>query len=141
MVGEMSVVALAAFALASPAVGIPVGGALDTNQYSISISGFVPVVCRATMETTMVVPTSGEVRLGALNEFCNNAGGYDVYADYSPSLAQGALIVDGHAVNLSRSGTTRITQTNRAGIAVRDLSLSLPKGATGGSVSFRIVPR
>ena len=132
------VVAMAA--LSAPAMGSMPHVGIDSGQFTIGISGYVPVICRASVEQTMVAPHEGEVSLGALREFCNSPNGYAIHADYSESLAHAKIIVDGHKVPLNKSGTTEISKSNRAGIATRELELDLPKGVEGGSVSFRIVP-
>jgi hypothetical protein len=83
--------------------------------------------------------SSDSVDLGGLNEFCNSPNGYEVYVDYSPSLAAAALIVDGQKIPLSRDGSTRISKSNRAGIASRKIALDLSKArSAAGSLSFRI---
>jgi hypothetical protein len=132
--------AAAAATLSMPATGAMPNVGVDSGQFTIGISGYVPVVCRASVEQTMVSPHEGEVSLGALREFCNSPNGYAIHADYSDSLAKAAIIVDGRKVHLGKSGTTEISKSNRAGIATRALELDLPKGVQGGSVSFRIVP-
>jgi hypothetical protein len=131
---------VAAFAVASSAAQaadphVSVGSA----QYTIGISGFVPVVCRATVDAAMVPAQGGQVSLGSLNEFCNNPNGYEVYADYSANMAKASLLVDGQKVPLGKDGTTRVTKSNRAGIAAHAVSLDLPKGVEPGTISFRIV--
>jgi len=131
---------VAAFAVASSAAQaadphVSVGSA----QYTIGISGFVPVVCRATVDAAMVPAQGGQVSLGSLNEFCNNPNGYEVYADYSANMAKASLLVDGQKVPLGKDGTTRVTKSNRAGIAAHAVSLDLPKDVEPGTISFRIV--
>jgi len=127
-------------ALSAPAMSAMPHVGVDSGQFTIGISGYVPVICRASVEQTMVSPHEGEVSLGQLREFCNSPNGYAIHADYSPSLAHAKILVDGRPVPLGKSGTTEISKSSRAGIATRDLDLDLPKGVQGGSVSFRIVP-
>lgn len=130
----------AACALVTPAAqAVDPHVAVSSAQYTIGISGFVPVVCRATVDAAMVPAQGGQVSLGSLNEFCNSPNGYEVYADYSADLAKASLLVDGQKVQLAKSGTTRVTKSNRAGIAVHAVSLDLPKDVVPGSISFRIV--
>lgn len=137
---KVCVALAAAFALATPAAqAVDPHVAVNSAQYSIGISGFVPVVCRATVDAAMVPAQGGEVSLGSLNEFCNSPNGYEVYADYSADMAKASLLVDGQKVPLGKSGTTRVTKSNRAGIAVHAVSLDLPKNVEPGSISFRIV--
>lgn len=134
----LGLVAMAAFS--APAIGSVPNVAIDSGQFAIGISGYVPVICRTSVEANMVSPREGQVSLGTLNEFCNSPNGYAIHADYSASLAKANIIVDGHKVPLGKDGTTEIVKSNRAAIANRDLQLDLPKGVTGGTLSFRIVP-
>lgn len=127
-------------ALAAPAAAFDHNVALASSRYTIGISGFVPVICRASVTATSVTPAAGTVQLGSLNEFCNSPRGYRVHADYSPSLAQAKILVDGVPVPLHKDGTSVISRSNRAAIANHTLALDLPKGVTGGSISIRIEP-
>ncbi|MGN6819296.1 MAG: hypothetical protein ACTHJR_11570 [Sphingomonas sp.] len=137
---KVCVALAAAFALATPAAqAVDPHVAVSSAQYTIGISGFVPVVCRATVDAAMVPAQGGQVSLGSLNEFCNNPNGYAVYADYSPDMAKASLLVDGKKVPLGKTGSTQVSKSNRAGIAAHAVSLDLPKDVTAGSISFRIV--
>lgn len=129
----------ASVAAAFPAYGTSSNVAVGSGQYSIGISGIVPVICRASVDATVVAPSAGEVSLGALKEFCNSPGGYEVYADYSPAFAGASLVVDGTRLPLSPSGTTRVSSSSNAAINSRNLALDLPAGVNGGNISFRIV--
>lgn len=115
---------------AAPEVGL-------SGSYTINIRGFVPVICRANLQASSVAATGGAQQLGSLNEFCNNASGYRVVADYSPSLAGGSLLVDGRAISLTGEGSVVVSQTDHAGIASRQVALDVPAG-TDGSISFRV---
>ena len=108
------------------------------NSYTIGITGFVPVVCRASFDANLVPVTGSEVELGELNEFCNSPTGYQVFVDSSPELAGATLKVDGHAVTLSAEGPTLLVSSAAPGMTARDLALS--GSGAGGSLSFRIVP-
>lgn len=135
---SVALVAALAFATSAAQAADP-HVAVGSAQYSIGISGFVPVVCHATVDAAMVPAQSGQVSLGLLNEFCNSPNGYEVYADYSPNMAKASLLVDGKKVQLGKTGTTQVTKSNRAGIAAHAVALDLPKGVEPGSISFRIV--
>jgi hypothetical protein len=139
MVKHLALATAAVAALSAPALALSPHSAASSDQYSISISGTVPVICHATLDATIVAPVNGAVRVGSLREFCNSPNGYEVYADFSPSLAKAKLRVDGKTVNLSSGGTARVSRSNTAGIERREISLDLPKGVENGSVSFRIV--
>ena len=119
---------------------MPPAISLTASQFTIDIVGFVPVICRASVDATVVSPTPGTVQLGQLKEFCNSPNGYRVHADYSPALAQAKLVVGGRQVPLRKAGTSVVTQSNRAGITNQPIALDLPKGVNGGSISFRIEP-
>ena len=112
-----------------------------SGQMSLDIVAKVPVICRAQMTGAPVAATGSTYRLGALSEFCNNAAGYRVIAEYSPSLASARLLVDGKPVQLNKSGSAVISQSSRAAIASRDVTLELAKGGSpDGQISFRIEP-
>jgi hypothetical protein len=99
------------------------------------ISGTVAVSCRVSVEGQL----SGSAQ-ATLREFCNNGAGYRVYADHSADLADASLTVAGRTIKLSDQGSTLISESPSAAIATHALSLSVPAGVQGGSLSFRIVP-
>lgn len=111
----------------------------ETSGYTMTIHGYMPVICRAETDIAAIPTRSGEVSLGTLEEYCNNPNGFEVYADYSPALAKASLSVDGRKIMLDASGTTRIDKSNRAAIVTRNLSLVLPEGVQPGTIAFRIV--
>jgi hypothetical protein len=134
--------ALAAMAAAvgSSAVGVDTGVALGSGSTRIAIKGLVPVICHASVTASLVPARPGSVSLGELKEFCNSAHGYRVHADYSASLANARLIIDGTEVELLQSGTTVISQSDRPGIDSHTVAVSLPEGVDGGALSFRVEP-
>ena len=132
--------AVAVLALTAPATGALQGVTTDSGDIRIGISGYVPVICRTSLEAQTVTPVDGRAALGALREFCNNPNGYAIQADYSPALAGGALIVDGVSIPLEESGTVEITRSSQAGIAKRSVELELPENVEAGALSFRIQP-
>jgi hypothetical protein len=103
-------------------------------SFTLELVGHVPTICYADVQLNLAGP-------GALNEFCNDANGYEVYAEPSPELAGATLVVDGVEVPLSADGPTRVSRSDRADIATRSLELRLPDGrsAPNGSLSFRVV--
>lgn len=109
------------------------------SSYTVELRGFVPVICHAEVNAAQVAATSGQTPLGQLSEFCNNPNGYEVWVDYSPSLAADALLVDGKKVQLSASGSTRIDRSNRAAIDSKSLALDAPTGGVSGNISIRMV--
>ena len=136
------VAAIAAIcATALPASGFAPSVDVGSAQFSIGIVGYVPVICRAKVDASAVVPVAGTTSLGLLKEFCNSPSGYRVVADYSPQLAQAKLIVDGVPVALTAEGSTVVSQSDSAAIADHMLALELPQDGQTGTISFRIEPR
>ena len=135
----VAVAALCASALPAGAFApsVEVGGA----QFTISLVGYVPVICRANVDATSVAPVAGTTSLGMLKEFCNSPRGYQVVADYSPQLANAKLLVDGIEVPLSDAGSTVVSQSDSAKIADHSLALEMPQDGQTGNISFRIEPR
>ncbi len=133
-------VTLSLFALSAPAVGALPGVDAGSGDVRIGISGFVPVICRTSVEGGEFTVRDGRVSLGSMREFCNNPRGYAIHADFSSNLAQGALVVDGRRVPLDETGSVEIVKSDRAAITSRPIDLELPEGAQSGSISFRIQP-
>ncbi|MFM2301400.1 MAG: hypothetical protein RLZZ84_1136 [Pseudomonadota bacterium] len=123
---------------AVPAVAVTPGVAVGSSQYSIGVVGYVPVICRANVDATVVAPMQGMVQLGTLHEFCNSPNGYRIYAEYSASLANANILIDGKAVQLQPGGSTMISQSSSAAIDNHALALAVPEGVTDGTISFRI---
>src|SRR5258708_33357379 len=98
--------AIAASALATSAAWGAVPG--DQSSYTLQLTGYVAVACRAELSATQAPADAGQVSLGQMDEFCNNARGYEVWVDYSPSLAGDAIEVDGKSYALDASGSTPI---------------------------------
>ena len=128
-------------ATVAPASGFEPSVSVGGSKYTIAISGFVPVICRANVEASMIAPTAGTVSLGTLKEFCNSPAGYRVVADYSPSLANAKLLVDGQEVALDEAGSVTVSQSDQAAIINRAVELQLAQDDQTGSLSFRIEPR
>jgi hypothetical protein len=118
---RIALTALMASALASTAAAAPAG-------FELEMTGHVPTLCRA----------EARLDVGTLEEFCNHAGGYEVYAEASPELAGATLVVDGAELPLSASGPTLVSRSDHAAIASR--SLELRGAAPGGVLTVRIVP-
>ena len=128
--------ALASFlagAGAGAQAGEPAGG------LTMNIEGFVPVICRATVDASSATASDTRVDLGKLREFCNNPSGYQVWVDYPPELASATLIVDGQSVPLSASGTTLVSTSPTAAVAAHDLALDLPSTGVQATISVRVV--
>lgn len=125
---------------AAPVVGVDPGVALGSNSTRILISGYVPVICHTRVTADIAATQPGVTSLGELREFCNSPRGYRVHADYSASLANSRLIVDGTETPLPADRTIVVSQSDRAAIDSHELAIALPEGVDGGSLSFRIEP-
>jgi hypothetical protein len=135
VVGFLCATAMVTGVAAAAQPDVEAGG----STYSIDIVGYVPVICRASLDATVVPAAPGEAELGSLNEFCNSPSGYDVFVENSPELAGSVLYVDGQAVTLSAS-PTRISSSDQPAITSRNVRLA-NAGGSGGSLSFRIAAR
>lgn len=109
-----------------------------TSSYTLQISGFVPVICHAQLPETATPAQAGQVSLGQLSEFCNNGNGFEVWVDYSPSLAGDTLMVDGKQIKLTSAGSVRIDKSNRAAVDSKNVTLDA-QSAASGSLSLRVV--
>jgi hypothetical protein len=139
---KLGLVAAGLCATIAPASGFqPSVAAGGGAQYTIGVVGYVPVVCRAKLEATVIQPTAGVVPLGLLKEFCNSPSGYRVVADFSPALADAKLVVDGTRIDLGSGGSVVVSESDRAAITDRTVELEMPKDGQTGSLSFRIEPR
>lgn len=110
-----------------------------TSAYRIGVEGHVPVICRVSVDAAQV-SGAGTTSLGELKEFCNNAHGYKVVADYSPVLTGASLVVDGVEIPLNGSGSVIVSQSSTAAMANRKVELKLAGAAQPGSLTFRIQP-
>ncbi len=73
---------------------------------------------------------AGAYGLGALKEYCNAPGGYDVVVSYSPGTMHGAVIrLGGDSVTLNGSGTAVISHA--PGPRIQDRELVATPGAGG----------
>lgn len=133
-------VTLSLLALSAPAIGARPGVDAGSGDVQIGITGYVPVICRTSVEGGQFDVRDGRVSLGSMQEFCNNPRGYAVIADFSANLADGALVVGGRRVPLDASGSVEIVKSNRAAITSRPIELELPEDTQSGSISFRIQP-
>ena len=131
-----------AFLIATAMIGGPATAVPDapgSSSYSIGITGFVPVICRASVDTTVVRGASARNSLGNLNEFCNSPNGYQVFVEASPELAHATIVVDGNRVPLAANGPTLISSSNGPSIVSHQLVLHTPTGNANGSLSIRVV--
>jgi hypothetical protein len=136
---KKSLLALAgALAFGGPAFAAN-GPAAGQDTFSLDIQGFVPVICRANVSATQVPSEAGQVSIGQLSQFCNDPNGYQVWIDYSPSLADASVSIDGRQVSLSQAGSTLISTSNKPSVEQHDLGLNLHNPGVQGSISIRVV--
>lgn len=114
------------------------GDASPTASFTITIVGHVPVICRASLDVSVVPSQAGPTSLGELQEFCNNANGYQIFVDSSPELANATLVVGGREIVLSGNGSTLVSSSSGPAITSSDVVLEGANGASG-QLSFRIV--
>jgi hypothetical protein len=127
-------------ALAAAATFVGSATAAEPASFELRLRGYVPVICRASVEANTASIQRGVVDLGALNEFCNSANGYEVWMDYSPHLSGAILMVDGRAVRLAGAhGSVRISVSSHAAMQSRQLALHLRGQRPEGAISFRVV--
>lgn len=130
-----AVAASAALVALAPAANAQAGA----SQYRIGVEGYVPVICRVSVDAAQVTAT-GATSLGELKEFCNNAHGYQVVADYSPVLAGATLVVDGVEIPLNGNGSVTVSRSDKAAMINRQVELKLAGAAQPGNLTFRIQP-
>ncbi|MGE8140808.1 hypothetical protein ACQKOE_02420 [Novosphingobium sp. NPDC080210] len=117
------------------------GPSIQSGTYQITLRGFVPTICRVSVEPK-VTPAGGVlVDLGEMKEFCNSPNGYIVYADHTPNVTGAVLIIDGRSVVLSPHGSTMLLESRGPGNRTHKVSLDLRNHpAPKGYISFRIQP-
>jgi len=121
--------------LSSLAVGVWSAG---HSSYTLNITGTVPTVCYAEFTGTPAGDGEGSFDLGTLAEFCNSAGGYQVWLDTASGLT-GTVLVDGARIPLSPTGATLIHSSNRAARNSVHVYLDMPQTRID-KLSVRIVP-
>lgn len=90
------------------------------------ISGYVPVLCRVELATSVSVPDEdGIARLGVAKEFCNAARGYRVFVNHPAGLEGAAVISEGVRIPLSPTGETILTDSSHADIRQVELAVDL----------------
>ena len=78
---------VAAAMTGGPAVAASSGDSSNSVSYSIGITGYVPVICRAEFSSSVVPTNPGATALGHLQQFCNSPNGYQIFVDSSPERA------------------------------------------------------
>ncbi len=130
---------VAALAVFTPAfAGEP--DARTQSEFRIELSGRVPVLCRVSIDNTIVPNATGLVSLGKMTEFCNNPTGYRVVLVNPVINGPATLIVDGREIPLGAQELVLVSQS--AGAAVAEHRVELQRGEAGavGTLAFRIEP-
>ena len=105
------------------------------------MKGFVPIVCRVSIDNNVKVTGDSIIDLGQMNEFCNNANGYRIFVDHAADASGAALIIDGQRVELSAQGSTAIYQSSTAARGSHRISLDVTQHEGPiGELWFRIQP-
>lgn len=124
---------VAAASIMMMAVTLPAQASSGTNRASttVRIQGFVPVICRVQLSTTLSTPNEdGVASLGVADEFCNAPRGYRVVVQHAENLEGAALISDGQRIPLSASGETVLTNSNHPDL--RKVALAIDLGENAG---------
>jgi len=141
MVKGISALLLGAVMTTGMASAATAADATRGASQTLTITGFVPVACRASLSADIVSPgAGGDASLGTLTEFCNNPNGYQVLVDHSPELANATLIVDGVEIALSPQGSTVISSSAHAATTSHSVALRGAGENANGTLSVRIVP-
>lgn len=115
--------------------GIALSSGANANPfYSLGIRGEVPLICRAELTIEPADDVTGEVT-AKLDEFCNSASGYRVYA--TPSGPAVRVKVDGNYLVAEPDGRYLISSTRQPGAASRLLQLT---NASGETIRVTVVP-
>ena len=92
------------------------------NSHSLTLGGYVPLVCRADYKPAISFRPDGIVDLGSVQEFCNSGNGYQVIVEYTPTGAPGSLILNGDEIPLDQSGSTVVAEVNGPAILTRNIA-------------------
>ena len=106
---------------------------------TLTLRGFVPVICRANFQSAPSEGANGVEQLGSIDEFCNDGGGYRVVVDYDPGTDPGSLVVDGRQVVLDGSGTAVIAESSGPAINTRTLGY-IPGEQPISNLHIRVEP-
>lgn len=109
-------------------------------EFRIGIAGKVPVICRVSLDTTVLADVDGRVSLGTMKEFCNNPTGYRVVLEYPAAMESAKLIIDGREFALDGSGLVDVTRSAGAAVAEHKVELDLNQKVGSGALALRIDP-
>lgn len=109
-------------------------------DFRIGIAGKVPVICRVSLDTTVLSDVDGRVSLGTMKEFCNNPTGYRVVLEYPAAMESTKLIIDGRELALDGSGLVAVTRSASAAVAEHKVELDLNRKVGSATLALRIEP-
>ena len=106
------------------AISFPASAGADSVSASqtVTIGGYVPLVCRADYAPAISFRPDGVIDLGSVREFCNSGSGYQVVVEYTPTSAPGALILNGNEIALNSSGSTVVAEVAGPAILTRNIA-------------------
>ncbi|HZZ86865.1 MAG TPA: hypothetical protein VFE13_00895 [Caulobacteraceae bacterium] len=108
-----------------------------SSTATLTIRGYVPLICRANFESAPAAGPHGVEQLGRIHEFCNSATGYRVIADYDGGRDTGYLLVDGRRVDLDGGGSVVIAESRGPAATTRSLGY-VPGGRPIGHLHIRV---
>ncbi|HEX3919744.1 MAG TPA: hypothetical protein VHW60_20590 [Caulobacteraceae bacterium] len=127
------------FTLLALALLAPTAASAEATA-TLTLRGFVPVICRANFESAPSEGANGVEQLGSIDEFCNSGAGYQVIVDYDPGASSsGTLVVDGRQVVLDGSGSVVIDQSTGPAISSKSLGY-IPGDQPISNLHIRVVP-
>ena len=110
------------FALVVASIPASAGADPINVSQSLTIGGYVPLVCRADYTPAIDYRPDGTIDLGTIREFCNSGTGYQVVVEYSATEAPGTLILNGTEVTLEPSGSTVVAEVTGPADLARDIA-------------------
>lgn len=131
---QSSIVAILAVAAAVFAGGVQ-SAAASAAASRIELHGFVPVICRYEVNSSVVSVQDGTADFGPVQQFCNSGRGYVFTVQHDPNF-HGLFVVDGHAVPASPSGLTVLEQSSTP--TARTISFRIEKMDPDSSPSLSL---
>jgi hypothetical protein len=123
---SMKYLAAAAVILAASGMSVHADTGSSKSSTVFRIHGYVPVLCRVELATSVSVPDEdGVAQLGVAREFCNAAQGYTVYVNHPADLEGAAVISEGVRIPLSPTGETVLTESSHADIRLVQLAVDV----------------
>lgn len=123
---SMKYLAAAAVILAASGLSVQADTGSSKSSAVFRIQGYVPVLCRVELATSVGVPDEdGVAQLGVAREFCNASRGYTVYVNHPADLEGAAVISEGVRIPLSPTGETILSESSHANIRLLELAVDV----------------